>query len=64
MDMLLNPSTSKLEKLYLEKKIIKICIGCTYCIFCKRDSEWTSPELLTFKILFHQVVENVIFRMY
>ena len=48
MNMLQDLSTSKQEQLYLVKKIITICIHCTYCIFCKRDSEWTSPELLTF----------------
>ena len=48
MNMLQDLSTSKQEQLYLVKKIITICIRCTYYIFCKRDSEWTSPELLTF----------------
>ena len=48
MNMLQNLSTSKQEQLYLEKKVITICIRCTYYIFCKRDSKWTSPELLTF----------------
>ena len=48
MNMLNNLSTSKQEQLYLEKKIITICIRCTYYIFCKRDSEWTSPELFAF----------------
>ena len=48
MNMLNNLSTSNQEQLYLEKKIITICIRCTHYIFCKRDSEWTSPELWAF----------------
>ena len=42
-----NLSTNKQEQLYLEK-IITICIPYTYFVFCKRDRDWTSPELLTF----------------
>ena len=48
LNLLENFSTIMQEQLYLEKNIITICIRCTYLIFCNRDREWTSPELLTF----------------
>ena len=30
------------------RNIINICIRTTYYIFCRKDKEWTNPELLTF----------------
>ena len=32
------------------RKLINITIRSTYFIFCKRDSEWPNPDLLTFYI--------------
>ena len=32
---------------YLIKKIIEICIRCSYYIFCRRAKEWENPESLT-----------------
>ena len=31
---------------YIKKKIITICIRASYYIFCQRNKDWTSPELL------------------
>ena len=35
------------EYAYLMKKIIEICIRCTYYIFCKRAKDWENPNSLT-----------------
>ncbi len=32
---------------YTKKKIVNICIRTSYYIFCRRNKEWNSPELLT-----------------
>ena len=32
---------------YIKKKIVNICIRTSYYIFCRRNKEWNSPELLT-----------------
>ena len=29
------------------RNIINVCIRTTYYIFCRKDKEWTNPELLT-----------------
>ena len=31
---------------YVKKKIISTCIRGSYYIFCQRNKDWTSPELL------------------
>ena len=36
------------EILFLTKRITNICIRSSYYIFCLRNKEWTSPELLSF----------------
>ena len=36
------------EILFLTKRITNICMGSSYYIFCRRNIEWTSPELLSF----------------
>ena len=36
------------EILFLTKRITNICIRSSYYIFCRRNKEWTSPELLSF----------------
>ena len=37
----------KQEVSYLISKIINICVRTTYYIFCKRNSSWENPELMT-----------------
>ena len=39
---------SVLESKIILRQIINICIRSTYHVFCKRDKDWTYPELLTF----------------
>ena len=36
------------ERHFLTKRIINICIGTTYYVFCMRNKEWSNPELLQF----------------
>ena len=36
------------EILFLTKRITNICIRSSYYIFCRRNREWPSPELLNF----------------
>ena len=36
------------EIMFLTKRITNICIRSSYFIFCRRNKEWTSPELLSF----------------
>ena len=36
------------EILFLTRHITNTCIRASYYIFCRRNKEWTSPELLSF----------------
>ena len=36
------------EILFLTRRITNTCIRASYSIFCRRNKEWTSPELLSF----------------
>ena len=38
---------TKEESNYLLKKVINVCLRSTYFIFCRRNKEWESPDLLT-----------------
>lgn len=38
---------TKTESSYLLEKIVNVCIRSTYFIFCKRNSNWPKPELMT-----------------
>ena len=42
----------KKQQLYINKKMINIAIRATYYIFCCRNRNWESPELMQFWFLF------------
>ena len=42
-----NLGLEKEESAYLVKKMINVCLRSTYYIFCQRNKEWESPDLLT-----------------
>ena len=43
-----NIGLSVLESKNIVRQIINIRIRSTYYVFCRRDKNWTHPELLTF----------------
>ena len=45
--MLQELGLSKSEEDYIVKKLINVCIRCTYFLFCKKDSNWPETELLS-----------------
>ena len=47
-DLLRSIRVPENEILFLTKRITNICIRSSYYIFCLRNKEWTSPELLSF----------------
>ena len=48
IDMLVKIGLNDNEISATIRKLINITIRSTYFIFCKRDSEWPNPDLLTF----------------
>ena len=46
LKMLNRLDVSENQTKYCIKKIINICIGSTYYIFCCRNNEWTNPDLM------------------
>ena len=46
IDMLKDLKFDEQHIKYVKKKIITICIRASYYIFCQRNKDWTSPELL------------------
>ncbi|CAB3992480.1 Hypothetical predicted protein [Paramuricea clavata] len=47
-DMLKELKFDEQQIKYIKKKIIAICIRTSYSVFCQRNKDWTSPELLKF----------------
>ena len=47
-DMLKELKFDEQQIKYIKKKIIAICIRTSYYVFCQRNKDWTSPELLKF----------------
>lgn len=45
--MLQEIGLSKSAEDYIVKKLINVCIRCTYFLFCKKDSDWPETELLS-----------------
>ena len=45
--MLQELGLSKNEEDYVVKKLINVCVRCTYFVFCEKDSEWPETELLS-----------------
>ena len=43
---LLDLGVSSLETDYIMKKIVNVCIRCTYYIFCMRNKDWSNPDLM------------------
>ena len=48
LDIMTKLKIPKTEIQYLTKSIINVCIRTSYFIFCRRNKEWTKPELLSF----------------
>ena len=46
IDMLKDLKFDEQHIRYVKKKIISACIRASYYIFCQRNKDWTSPELL------------------
>ena len=47
-DMLKELKFDEQQIKYIKKKIIATCIRASYYVFCQRNKDWTSPELLNF----------------
>ena len=52
LDMMNDIGIDKKQQLYIIKKMINIAIRTTYYIFCCRNRNWDSPELMQFWFLF------------
>ena len=52
LDMMNDIGIDKKQQLYIIKKMINIAIRATYYIFCCRNKNWDSPELMQFWFLF------------
>ena len=48
LDIMTKLKIPETEIQYLTKSIINVCIRTSYFIFCRRNKEWTKPELLSF----------------
>ena len=48
LDIMTKLKIPKTEIQYLTKSIINVCIRTSVFIFCRRNKEWTKPELLSF----------------
>ena len=48
LDIITKLKIPETEIQYLTKSIINVCIRTSYFIFCRRNKEWTKPELLSF----------------
>ena len=48
LDMMNDIGIDKKQQLYIIKKIINIAIRATYYIFCCRNRNWDSPDLMQF----------------
>ena len=48
LDMMNDIGIDKKQQLYMIKKMINITIRATYCIFCCRNRNWDSPDLIQF----------------
>ena len=52
LDMMNDIGIDKKQQLYIIKKMINIAIRATYYIFCCRNRNWDSPDLMQFWFLF------------
>ena len=52
LDIMNDIGIDKKQQLYITKKMINIAIGATYYIFCCRNRNWDSPDLMQFWFLF------------
>ena len=52
LDMMNDIGIDKKQQLYIIKKIINIAIRATYYIFCCRNRNWDSPDLMQFWFFF------------
>ena len=52
LDMMNDIGIDKKHQLYVIKKMINIAIRATYYIFCCRNRNWDSPDLMQFWFLF------------
>ena len=52
LDMMNDIGIDKKQQLYIIKKMINIAIRATYYIFCCRNRNWDSPDLMQFWIFF------------
>ena len=52
LDMMNDIGIDKKQQLYIIKKMINIAIRATYYIFCCRNRNWDSPDLMQFCLFF------------
>ena len=52
LDMMNDIGIDKKQQLYIIKKMINIAIRATYYIFCCRNRNWDSPDLMQFWFFF------------
>jgi len=52
LDMMNDTGINKKQQLYIIKKMINIAIRATYDIFCCRNRNWDSPDLMQFWMCF------------
>ena len=56
LDMMNDIGIDKKQQLYIIKKMINIAIRATYYIFCCRNRNWDSPDLMQFWFLFFSLL--------
>ena len=56
LDMMNDIGIDKKQQLYIIKKMINIAIRETYYIFCHRNRNWDSPDLMQFWFLFFSLL--------
>ena len=56
LDMMNDVGIDKKQQLYLMKKMINIAIRAAYYIFCCRNRNWDSPDLMQFWFLFFSLL--------
>ena len=61
LDMMNDIGIDKKQQRYIIKKMINIAIRATYYIFCCRNRNWDSPDLMQFLFLFFCIFFCILF---
>ena len=58
LDMMNDIGIDKKQQRYIIKKMINIAIGPTYNIFCCRNRNWDSPDLMQFLFFLFLIIQS------